>query len=182
MTTPIEDLGRDHRNMERLLALIEDQVDRFREGTPLDFDLLASVLDYIRNFPERCHHPREDLVFQRLLTRHPSATEAIGDLLKEHRQLAELTARLVEAVRYVELEMDVPRARLESVARDYIAACRRHIAEEERVFFPLAEQRLTDEDWREIEAAISAPDDPLFGPRVEKHYLNLHERILRLGV
>lgn len=180
MTTPIEALERDHRNMKRLLALIEDQVDGFHRGTPLDFDLLRSVMDYIRNFPDRFHHPREDLIFRRLALRQPAAAGG-GDLLEEHRLLAELAARLAEAIGNVELEIDLPRAALEGAARAYVAACRHHMAEEERVLFPLAQQRLTDADWAEIAKAPSAPADPLFGGEVEQRYLRLHERIMRLG-
>ena len=51
---------------------------------------------------------------------------------------------------------------------------------EEMRFFPAAERALTASDWSEIEAAVTNPDDPLFGCHVEKKYCDLQLLILQI--
>jgi hypothetical protein len=52
---------------------------------------------------------------------------------------------------------------------------------EEDVVLPLAERALTEADWREIDAAFRANDDPLFGPRPAEEFRKLFQLILNLA-
>jgi hypothetical protein len=49
---------------------------------------------------------------------------------------------------------------------------------EEDVVLPLAEQRLTEADWRPIDAAFQANEDPLFGGRPTEEFRKLFQLIL----
>ncbi len=51
---------------------------------------------------------------------------------------------------------------------------------EETAFFPAALKALGPEDWAEIDAQVSDPDDPLFGAKVEKRFAALRQEILDL--
>ena len=52
---------------------------------------------------------------------------------------------------------------------------RAHMALEEKVFFPLARECLTAEDWQAIEASIAA--DPAFKPAVNRRHAQLRREI-----
>ena len=39
---------------------------------------------YMTQYPDRFHHPREDLIFTQLLKRDPGVRDDIEDLLEEH--------------------------------------------------------------------------------------------------
>jgi hypothetical protein len=52
------------------------------------------------------------------------------------------------------------------------------MAMEEERFFPLAEARLTPEDWLSIESDLVRERDPLFGDRVEAEFEGLRKRLL----
>ena len=56
----IEQLQIDHRNMTRLLHLLRGELDAYRGGGVLDFDLLNGIMDYTLNYPDLCHHPAEN--------------------------------------------------------------------------------------------------------------------------
>ena len=73
---------------------------------------------------------------------------------------------------------EIPRHLFERLAREYPDFNRRHMEKEEAEFLPLAEAALSAEDWAAIEAALSAPENPLFGPRVEERYRRLLENLL----
>jgi hemerythrin-like domain-containing protein len=183
MLKVIHDLSRDHRNMERLLVVIERQMDSHRAGGALDIDLLQSILDYILNYPDLVHHPKEDLIFERLRQVDPEGAALVADVLGEHPALCQATECFASTLNNVAKDAEVPRQWFEAIARGYIDKTRAHMLQEEKVFFPRALARLKDEDWRAIDAAGAgaAPADPLFGPTVEGKYLALHERILELA-
>jgi hemerythrin-like domain-containing protein len=44
----LETLRSDHANMSRLLNILEKQVSVFREGEAPDYDIVQSVVDYLK--------------------------------------------------------------------------------------------------------------------------------------
>ena len=178
----IEQLKLDHRKMTRLLDLVQSELESMRAGEPPDFDLLHSVMEYALHYPDICHHPKEDVIYRRLVRRDPSTEARVGDLAKEHAHLSDLTRKLAAALHNVAQDVEVPRAWLEGLVEDYLSANRRHMAMEEQRFFPLAMTALSDEDWDEIDAAAVTKDDPLFGGRLAGEYRGLYDRIMRLSL
>ena len=105
----IEQLKLDHRNMARLLDLVQSELESMRAGEPPDFDLLHSVMEYALHYPDICHHPKEDAIYRRLVRRDPSTEARVGDLAKEHAHLSELTRKLAAALHNVAQDVEVPR-------------------------------------------------------------------------
>ncbi|HTO83650.1 MAG TPA: hemerythrin domain-containing protein [Methylomirabilota bacterium] len=180
MVQIIDQLGRDHRNLRLLLDIVEEEMDAYREGCVPDFDLLRMVAEYTLHYPDLVHHPRENVIFERLRVRDPAAGEIIGTLGQEHKKLAELTRRFVGAVSNASRDVQLPREWLDAVAKEYVLANRLHMQIEEEHFFPRAMAYLTVDDWAGIDQRVARADDPVFGEKVEEAYLYLHERVLRL--
>lgn len=179
MVQVIEQLSRDHRNMRLLLDIIEEETNAYRGGGVLDFDLLRMIADYILHYPNLIHHPKEDLVFERLIVRDPEAKTLIGDLVEEHRRLSELTRRFASAISNAARDVELPREWLDALTREYLLANRTHMQTEEKHFLPRAMAMLADEDWAAIDKRVTRTDDPVFGEKVADAYLLLHERILK---
>jgi hemerythrin-like domain-containing protein len=180
MARAIEELEIDHRNMRQLLAIIEEEMDAYGRGSTPDFELLHLIVDYILNYPEISHHPREDAIYAVLLRRDPVGAVAVGNLMEEHRQLSALTHRLAAAVANVERDVETPREWLDALVRDYIARNRAHMRAEEQQFFRRAIAALSEADWTEIDAKLQRLIDPLFGGKVTNDYLRLYQRIMAL--
>jgi len=157
-------------------------MDAYRRGGVPDFDLLDLIVDYILNYPEISHHPREDAIYAVLLRRDPVGTAAIGNLMEEHRQLSTLTQRLAAAVANVERDVETPKEWLDALVREYLARNRAHMQAEEHHFFPCAIAALNDADWAEIDGKLHRLVDPLFGGKVTQDYLRLHQRIMTLRI
>ena len=62
----IERLSREHRNIEKLLAVLERELEVFDLGDRPDYEVIRAVISYFEVYPEVYHHPQEDLVFARL--------------------------------------------------------------------------------------------------------------------
>ncbi|MDJ0943453.1 MAG: hemerythrin domain-containing protein [Kiloniellales bacterium] len=178
MSAIIDLLREEHRSLARLLKALEHQLEVFDRGEVPDYEVFSGVLDYCQTYSDRYHHPKEDLVFERLRQRNPAAVEAFGDLEAEHVALTESTRRLAAAVTAVLAEAEIPRANFDSLARNFLADYWAHMSKEEEVFFPAALDALSDDDWKELDARVTSPEDPLFGGAAEERFGPLRAHLL----
>jgi hemerythrin-like domain-containing protein len=181
MSDAMRILRQEHANMAVLLDALERQLARFDQTSAPDYKAIAGILDYFLSFPDLYHHPKEDLIYRQLCKRDKAGADAVGDLLSGHEDLALLTRRLARAM--VDLILDGQEQQpvwFRSLARAFLDTNRRHMAAEEKHFFPLALRVLTAEDWAEIDARITDRADPLFGATVETRFESLHRTILGL--
>lgn len=178
MSATINMLREEHRRMANLLVLLNREVRAFGENKQVDFELVDSILEYNLNFPDACHHPKEDVVFQHLCDRDPEAAKAVGDLAQEHEELHALTTRFAMAVKNVLQDQLLPREWFSEIAEDYMRFMRRHMQMEEVVFFPAVERLFTEEDWEAIDAQVFSKVDPLFDDQANKRFESLRQAIL----
>jgi len=82
----IERLSQEHRNIEKLLAILERELDVFDRGDRPDYEVIRAVISYFEVYPEVYHHPQEDQVFAKLRERDPVAAAKVGDLAHEHHR------------------------------------------------------------------------------------------------
>ena len=167
----------EHGNLSRLLALIEDQVAAADAGMPMDEEMLSLASEYFSDYPDRCHHPKEDLVYELLSKRDPDSCVGLRDLLAEHRRLHELTEAFAEAVRRVREGPRAGEPSPQEVIRGFTRSYRQHMRDEEERFFRLAEERLSKDDWAILDFSMFDRDDPLFDHAAEKRFSALRQRI-----
>jgi hemerythrin-like domain-containing protein len=178
MATLIDVLREEHRNIARLLDALEHQVQTFATGGAPDYDVVLGVADYFLDYPDLCHHPKEDLIFARLRERHTLRATALGDLLAEHRAIHLQARRFRATVGMLLGETDIAGSVIVEAAQSFIAAERRHMRREEDHFLPMAEQLLTEFDWSVIETQLKQSADPLFGDAIETRFKALAERLI----
>lgn len=174
---PIRRLREEHNNISKLLNILERHLAIFKADGPPDYELIKEVVDYFMSYPDACHHPKEDLIYEKLRERDPQAAAA-GNLPEQHVKLAGRTKLFSEMVNAVLREAQVSRADFEQAARDFLEYQRTHMLMEEKHFLPAAQRSLTESDWAEIVARISEPDDPVFGEAVESRFELLRQQIL----
>lgn len=179
MSDIMEQLKRDHGNISRLLATLEEQMNVVHEEQNADFDLMHDIMVYMIHYPDHTHHPMEDLVFERLLTHDPGAGDVVARLGREHNALAEKGAQFLEMLRHVVDGALVERGVIEETGRDYIAFLRSHMEIEDRDAFPRAERALTLEDWESVAGDLDARTDPVFGPVIANEFRSLYDYIQR---
>jgi hemerythrin-like domain-containing protein len=178
MSSIIDSLRSDHSRMTKLLDALERQIGRFEEGGLIDFEIADGILHYCRSYPDRHHHPLEDLVYERLKRRNPETASAVGDLAREHAKLAALTADFAARLDAVEQDVAMERHDFLGPAHSFLTGYRHHIMMEEKQFFPAAERNLTAEDWQAIQRALPPTADPLFERREDDRFGALYRDIV----
>jgi len=178
MSATIDKLQDEHHGMAKLLSLLDREVQEFRDGGPMDFELVQDILEYNLNFPDACHHPKEDVVFLRLRERDAEAAKAVGDLTQEHEELRAFAVQVNAAVENILTDHELPRDFVAELAGDYLRLMRCHMQMEEVVFFPIAVRVLTDGDWKAIDAQVFGAIDPLFDDQTDERYESLRQAIL----
>ena len=161
MTHTIEALRQEHISMARLLRVMENLLREISDGQPADYPLLNEISDYLRGYPDQCHHPKEDLIYRKLGDRDPDLRELGSDLEYEHARLTKLTNRFGELLTLAQSEAGASPDAFISILDELVRMYRRHMAMEEEHLFPLAIKKLRRPDWDEINSAVFDQDDPL---------------------
>ncbi len=179
MSRIIEILLDEHRNIEKLLHVLEQELEVFDRSEAPDYEILQAVIDYFQDYPEGYHHPKEDMVFEKLKLRDPAAAMQVGDAEADHQVETKRLSQFAQAVEDVLAGRELPRQNFHSVVRKFIQHQRQHMAKEEQLLFPAAVRALRPEDWGEIDARLNARTDPLFDASNEKKFHALQQAILQ---
>jgi hemerythrin-like domain-containing protein len=176
----IDLLRQEHRNIEKLLLVLERELSVFARGKRPDYEVVGAVIADFEVHPDAYHHPQEDLIFKKLEMRDPKAAASVGDLAAEHRSGAERLRRVAQALQGVLMDREIPRQIVDGIVGDFITHERHHMAMEERLFFPAVIKALQPDDWAEIAATLTDQKDPLFSEIVEERFEAVRKHILQL--
>lgn len=179
MFSQIQTLHKEHSNFAKLLDLLEARLSRTPSGEEADYALMLDVMEYMTHYPDRFHHPREDLAFRRLQRRRPDTRSVVEELERQHAAIAAGGLRLVQQLEAATKGTASPPEALARSANLYITALRANIHLEESELFPIAAELLQADDWLLIDAAFHFREDPLFGSAIEERYRALHRHIAR---
>jgi len=179
MTRMIETLREEHRNIEELLLVLEQELSIFDRNERPDYEIIQAVINYFQDYPDCCHHPKEDMIFAKLKARDPIAAEAVGDLEAEHQNEGSRLRRVAYTIRSILTDHDVLRQTFHDTIHDFIELERKHMEMEERVLFSAAVNALRPEDWAGIDARWGEEKDSMFNAAVEERCQSLRVRILQ---
>lgn len=173
----------EHRSLAAVVQGLRYLVSETRErNAPPDFGLLQAMIFYLEEFPEKQHHPKENVyLFARLRQRTREADAVVAELERQHiagagrvRDL-ELALGRYEAGKPDGLEI------FSAAVAAFAEEITKHMALEEDTVIPLARKFLTAEDWVEIGAAFSKNGDPRFDAGTDRECRDLFRRIVNLA-
>jgi hemerythrin-like domain-containing protein len=176
-TDPIAAWHNEHVYFNRLLSLLQREVDVFHGGEQPNYKLMLDIISYLSDYSDKFHHPREDVAFARLAKRCPDMAPALARLGQEHRVIARAGQTLVKLLNEILGDALVQRAEVEVAAATYLVYYGNHIAKEEEDVLTRAAQALTPNDWKAVQTAVPAGRDPLFGTDPDKRYRELRRQI-----
>jgi branched-chain amino acid transport system ATP-binding protein len=173
----------EHRAYAAVLDCLDNLVqDVDTRGCSPDFELFGLILEYIRDFIDRYHHPKEDhYLFKALRRRAPEVSPALEALEDEHKRGPELIRALDWALREYQALGASAYSRFRDAARQYVAFERAHMRREETEIIPLARVRLTAGDWQTIDAVLTENNDPVFGAAPTKRFEKLFSTIVAMA-
>ena len=179
MSNIIQILLEEHRNIDKLLLVLEHELEVFDRSEEPDYEILQAVIQYFQDYPESCHHPKEDMVFEKLKVRDSAAANSIGDVEAEHQVETKRLLGFAQAVEHILAGREFLRQAFHNVVHDFIEHQRQHMDKEERLLFPAAIKALRLEDWAEIDARLNDRKDPLFNGVIENKFYALQRTILQ---
>lgn len=155
----------EHRSLAVVAVAMRQLVNSSQESLgDSDLTALQYMVTYLRDFPERVHHPKEELHLHRALRlRSPDAAQLLATVesqhVQEHQQVEELGICLADIRKHG--MKDLPR--LQGLVNALADCVLKHIGDEESHLLPLAQRCLTDADWSDVARAFAANADPRFG-------------------
>ena len=156
---PIGPLMREHRIIERMVALMRREADRLKSGGMLEPVFIDRVAGFIKNYADRCHHGKEeDILFRDLKAKGLSAdlAQIMNELIEEHKVGRQMTRELLSAKEHCMADKSgSPQevvARLQALTDFYP----KHIEKEDkRFFYPcmelfdrMAKDAMLEEFWK----------------------------------
>lgn len=157
-TTPrvVQALHNEHIFMSNMLDSLSEQVELLTDGKDTDFNLLFDIIDYMQNFPDRYHHPREDILYQRMALRDEQCARDVQILMEEHRTLEHLADELAACIKDIHaLPTVLKKERARDLCEKYVELLREHMNLEEGKVLPRAAEVLHAEDWFIVEQQSS---------------------------
>ena len=176
----------EHQNLWRIAITMDLVADEIDNGSQVDPAFFHSVFDYIEQFVDRAHHPKEDDFLFRLMRQRSAAAAGVLDRLQaEHRNgpenLKALRQALAESATNSATNQATNQARFSAALRTYTLGLKNHIRAEEKDAIPLAREVLSAEDWAEIDRAFLDNADPVFGEKAKAEFRELFHRIASLA-
>jgi hemerythrin-like domain-containing protein len=135
---PIAPLMIEHRLIERMLDVMKEELVFIEKEKKVDPEFIATAVDFIRTYADRCHHGKEeDILFRDLggkkLTEEHKRT--MEELVEEHRWGRKMTGRLAEAnTRYVQGNQEALFAIVDCI-KSLSEFYPKHIEKEDKYFF-----------------------------------------------
>ena len=174
-------ISEDHGNLWRLATTVDHVAEDIDGGQAIDPAFFTSAFDYIEQFVDRSHHPKEDdYLFRLLRLRSDKAAAILDPLQEEHRdgpdKLKTLRAQMTQAA-----QGNFSTPTFTAALRTFTQGLKNHIRLEEKLAMPLAREVLTAADWAEIDSAFLNNEDPLFGETAQAQFRELFHRVASLA-
>jgi hemerythrin-like domain-containing protein len=182
-TAAIQTIRSEHRSLFAVIHALEYLAERLggRDATP-DFRLLNAILCYVREYPERLHHPTEDRVlFARIRARTTEANDLLAALEGEHARGEAQLHTLTTALNRLEAGAPGGAVAFKEAVRTFASGYFAHMRKEEDELLPIAERVLAWDDWEAIHKAFAAHRDPGFEDGAGDEFSRLFQRIVTLA-
>ncbi len=174
-------LMNEHEVILGVVDAIQAEADHIRRGSSVDKSRVRQMLDFSRNFTDRCHHAKEEryyfpavLVYAGQRTRGP-----VEELEAEHAY----GRAVLEEVDYLLTSDD--RATAGMVAErlsKYAGMLRSHIRKENEQLYQKADAFLPEAEERALMIGFERLEDVELGSGFHEHYHRLAEELTRQHV
>lgn len=176
--TIISELHQDHVNLNKLLMILRQKVVKLREGQHPNFNLMADVINYIANYADGFHHPREDKLYEYLSSRDSLLDEKLQKCVEDHLTLKHASLHLQEKIDGILHDAVLPMQEFANLLEEYVLCQTEHLNFEEGEIFPLIEKLVSEAEMTKLEAQLPMPEDPLFGEKRAQEYMELYRELI----
>jgi len=169
----LAELREDHRNMARVLNVLEIASDAARAGEDPDFELVDEIMRYMTVYPDAVHHPKEDVIYSELEKKRPELADGLEGIPTDHREIAILGMKLRDDVEAINAGAAVRRKQFVADANEYVTRLRKHMQWEEDDLFLRIDKMLEDEALPVDVDKFQHIKDPVFELEIESGFRRL---------
>jgi hemerythrin-like domain-containing protein len=159
---------------------MEQELGVFDRGERPDCEVFGAIIEFFKMYPDSCHHPKEDIIYEKFKARDPGRAASIADLQAEHREGAVRLRRVAQAIDSVLNDQELLRESVDRIVRDFIDNERKHIVLEDEVIFPVILDTLQPPDWADIALTLADRYGPPSETDFEEQFSTLRRNILEL--
>ncbi|MES9893997.1 MAG: hemerythrin domain-containing protein [Candidatus Thiodiazotropha endolucinida] len=183
MAKAIKIIRNEHAGLAAIYRTLSVVVNDVVEGrTEPSFELFHSLVDYLKSFMYRYHHPKENYyLFPAVIKRNPGAASLVEVLETQHKEGGALLKTLEQALERYEKEGKTAQQEFVDAFERYHQFEWKHMSMEEREIIPMAKRSLTEEDWEAIDKVFLDHSDPLFGDKKQEEYKKLFDHIAKVA-
>jgi hemerythrin-like domain-containing protein len=144
---PTDILTSEHNAIKVMLQVMESACLKLESGEQIDIKHLEQMVQFIREFADKCHHGKEeDLLFPALQEMGiPREGGPVGVMLADHAQGRAYIKNLDEAIGRFAKGDKIAKVDIIENARGYAALLNHHIFKEDNILFPLADRVIPQE-------------------------------------
>ncbi len=177
--TPTAILKEEHTLIVAMLQVIDAACAKLESGEPANTEHLAGMIDFIRNFADKCHHAKEEkLLFPALEAVGISRENGpIGVMLAEHIAGRNFVKGMDRSLEEMKRGNDAASEQFVADAREYVRLLDGHIMKENNVLFAMADERLSASRQQDLAEGFDRVEREEIGAGVHEKY---HELLHRL--
>jgi branched-chain amino acid transport system ATP-binding protein len=112
------------------------------------------------------------------MARAPDTAELVKKLGQQHKQGEQLFVEMLKALSAYEFSGNSEFPGFREAVLEYTQLEREHVIIEERDLLPRALEALEASDWKEIDAAFSENQDPMFGEKWDSDFSDLLNKLV----
>lgn len=141
---PTEILKEEHKVILKALNVLDSIVGR----EDIQREELLLLIDFIKNFADRCHHKKEeDLLFKYMIESGvPAEGGPIDVMLSEHNMGREFVKNMENAIRNGKID----RAKFNENAKNYTSLLSEHIYKEDNILYQIADFHIDAEGQKRL--------------------------------
>jgi len=176
----LSSLRDEHRHIASVLALFSDHINAIERGAMVNTSVIYEIMDYLVSWPDRHHHPREDLIYDYVVDVDDGMRGSRKKLASDHDRMARNGRELLQCIESWRAGVSDGKE-LVRLGREYVQRSYAHMALEEQEIFPAIDALLTRDDWQTLSAddQFTPVRDPVFGRKVSREFRNMARKLRR---
>ncbi len=169
MVKPTRDLMDEHGGILLMLNIMNKVAERLRHGDEVKAADLDKIVEFLRNFADKCHHGKEEGILFPELLKNPANKKLINELLGEHKTGRDFIRGMADSVELYEPE-SADALHIAVNAEGYARLLFDHIKKENLVLFPIADKELSEQAQKEMEERFEKLELEVVGPGKHEQY------------
>ena len=149
----------DHRLIERALAALATATVQLEQEVAVRPGFFVGVVEFLDGFVHSQHFRREEGLFFSAMERAgaPRTAGPVAVAIREHEESRTATRVMRSAAERWEAGDKAARQDLAEDARRYVSLVKQHIAREDQLIFPMAEDMVSQEDDTQMFESFDQP-------------------------